>query len=30
MAAAMIRSACTISADKPDERPIIYETLTAE
>lgn len=30
MAAMMIRSACTISADRPDERPIIYETLTAE
>ncbi len=30
MAAGLIREACTISADQPAERPIVYETLTAE
>ena len=30
MAASMIRDACTISADKPAERPIIVEILTAD
>jgi len=30
LAAGLIREACTISADQPAERPVIYETLTAE
>ena len=30
LAAGLIRDACTISADRPDERPIVYEILTAE
>ena len=30
LAAELIREACTISADQPAERPIIYERLTAE
>ncbi len=30
LAARLIREACTISADQPTERPIVYETLTAE
>ena len=30
LAASLIRAACTISADKPTERPVIVETLTAE
>ena len=30
LAASLIRDACTISADKPAERPVIVETLTAE
>jgi thymidine phosphorylase len=30
LAAGLIREACTISADQPAERPIVYETLTAE
>ena len=30
LAAALIREACTISTDQPAERPVIYETLTAE
>ncbi len=30
LAAGLIRDACTISADKPDERPIVCETLTSE
>ncbi len=30
LAAGLIRDACTISADKPDERPIVYETVTSE
>ena len=30
LAAGLIREACTISADQPVERPVIYETLTAE
>ena len=30
LAAEMIRHACTISADKPDERPIVYEILNSE
>jgi thymidine phosphorylase len=30
LAASLIRAACTISADKPAERPVIVETLTAE
>jgi thymidine phosphorylase len=29
-AAALIRNACTISADKPTDRPLVYETLTAD
>lgn len=29
-AARMIREACTISQDKPGERPVIYATLTAD
>ena len=30
LAAGLIREACTISADQPAERPVIYENLTAE
>jgi thymidine phosphorylase len=30
LAAGLIREACTISADQPAERPVIYEKLTAE
>jgi len=30
LAAGLIRDACTISADQPAERPVIYENLTAE
>jgi thymidine phosphorylase len=30
LAASLIRDACTISADKPAERPVIVETLTAD
>ena len=30
LAAELIREACTISADQPTERPVIYEKLTAE
>ena len=30
LAAGLIREACTISADQPAERPVIYERLTAE
>ncbi len=30
LASRLIREACTISADQPTERPIVYETLTAE
>jgi len=30
LASGLIREACTISADQPTERPIVYETLTAE
>jgi len=30
LAARLIREACTISADQPAERPVIYEKLTAE
>jgi len=30
LASELINKACTISADRPDERPIIYEILTAE
>ena len=30
LASNLINQACTISADKPDERPIVYEILTAE
>ncbi len=30
LASELINKACTISADRPDERPIVYEILTAE
>jgi len=30
LASELIRQACTISADRPDERPIVYEILTAD
>ncbi len=30
LASELIVQACTISADRPDERPIVYEILTAE
>ena len=30
LAAGLVRDACTISADRPDERLIIYETMTAD
>jgi len=30
LAAGLIREACTISADKPAERPLVYKTLTAD
>jgi thymidine phosphorylase len=30
LAATLIRKACIVSADEPAERPVVYETLTAE
>ena len=30
LASELITQACTISADRPDERPIVYEVLTAD